>query len=201
MNDDFDWGRILFVVVALGIGFLQWLWNLFQQSRQGRAGTDEEEIEYEDPEIRRMREEAWERQTRPTSAPPPPQLPPPVPQQNQPDPWGGLRELMGEISGPVVTETPRPTPAAQRSIAPPPTPPPFIEKPPEPAVLSAEAERLSGQFARSTKVRIRRSGTSSDIGGLLMADLRRPESLRRAIVIREVLGPPKALQTSSDLLF
>ena len=203
MNDDFDWGRILFVVVALGIGFLQWLWNLFQQSRQRRTG-DDEEPEYEDPEIRRMREEAWERQTREPSSPPPINRPPPA---AQPDPWGGLRELLEEVKGPVTAETPppqqRPTPATMRRIAPPPPPLPVVEAPPPPtrAELSMEAARLSLAFEKSSKVHVRRSGSSTDVGSGLMADLRRPEALRRAIVVREVLGPPKALQTSSDLLF
>ena len=55
---DLDPVQIIIVVIAMAGGFIQWLWNLIQQSRseaeRRRAGppTDEESA---------LREEAWNR--------------------------------------------------------------------------------------------------------------------------------------------
>jgi hypothetical protein len=59
----------------------------------------------------------------------------------------------------------------------------------------AAAQRRAAQLAVATKEEAGTGGAVRSLArGNLLADLREPESLRRAFVLREVLGPPVALR-------
>lgn len=59
----------------------------------------------------------------------------------------------------------------------------------------AAAQRRAAQLAVATKEEAETSGAVRTLArGNLLLDLREPESLRRAFVLREVLGPPVALR-------
>ena len=203
MDHGFDWGQIIFVIVAVGIGFIQWVYNLIQQ-RGGSADQDTGGEETEDPEIRRMREEAWRRQTREPSAPPA-HRPPPVPSSSS---WGGtLRDVFEEIqrTAEEAQHKPKPPPVpgtvrADLEAPPPAKPVPVLSK----KQLPPNADELAQRFETQSRLK-RRSEMSASaprtLSDFLQSDLRHPAALRQAIVLREILGPPKALQTSGDLLF
>lgn len=209
MDHGFDWGQIIFVIVAVGIGFIQWVYNLIQQRGQEKERGDGGEIE--DPEIRRMREEAWERQTRGPSAPPA--------HRPAPAPTGGgfsgtLRDIFEELqrSAEEAQNRPKPPPIpgtvrADLEAPPPPRPVSALEprrQPPAPRPVPENADELARRFATQDR-RKRRSEVLSthrrNAGALLATNLRSPDALRQAIILREILGPPKALQSSPDLLF
>ena len=59
----------------------------------------------------------------------------------------------------------------------------------------ALARRRAAEIAAARKAESEsEAGVLATARGTLLADLREPQSLRRALVLREVLGPPAALR-------
>jgi hypothetical protein len=206
--------QIIIVVIAMMGGFFQWLWNLIQQSRseaeRRRAGppTDEEKA---------LREDAWKRQTQ--GGPTPPRQSParPSPTATPPpmnDPFSTVRELFEQVKREAMQGQNPPQPAApppmrQRksasatrrgTVAAEVTAPPYqpgarrgsvraetstavVTEPPviptQPAAAEPTASRTTPPPAWATL-------------------LNSPAGLKQAFVLREILGPPKALQTATD---
>lgn len=205
--------QIVIVVIAMVGGFVHWLWNLINQGRN-EAGKHQQPP---DPEEAKRREEAWRQQTqnRPATRPSP-ASPPPVH-----DPFASVRDIFEQIkreaqgTPPPLPRTPPPLPpvpaqqprrgsvGADLSKVPPyqqprrhsvaaevaaksaasVTPPvslPAAPTPPPAVVLPAAAPS--------------RPAIAPAWAGLLGS----PAALRQAFILREILGPPKALQTASD---
>ena len=184
--------QIVIIVIAMLGGFFQWLWGLMQQAREERERRRATPL---DPEEQRLREEAWRRQVEAPQAP--------SPSQDKPvAPWDMVRELMEKAREAAAQPEPPPVSPARRPAPPPaqparrPTPPPRTTPPavatavgPTPTPV-ATASLAPAPPTRSTS---RPAPTHP-----LARRLTRPESVRQAILMREILGPPKALQNGLD---
>lgn len=200
--------QIVIIVIAMLGGFLQWLWGLIQQSREER---ERRRAVPPDPEERRLREEAWRRQVEPAPIRPSPQAPRPV-NDTPADPWEMMRKLMEKAREAAEQPAPPPKPPA----APPasrPTPVPALPErrpaapvrslpPPRPAVAAVELARAPVPAAVATTepsfTVTPRPAARAELVPPLARLLSRPESVRQAVLLREILGPPKALQTGTD---
>jgi hypothetical protein len=191
MSSDFDPMQVAIIVIALLAGFVKWLWENWQQSRsQTRAAPP-------DPEEQRLRDAAWRRQTGQSSGPPP------IPPTAAPSAWDELRKAWHELqetakqaqapAQPARGSRPPPMPQQrQRQVARVPVVPahPVAPAPVPPPVGSLPATVQSREKAGAPEGSIL----------ALMHNLRRePALMRQAILMQEVLGPPKALQNSGDL--
>jgi len=207
MLAELDPVQIAIVVIAMLGGFVQWLWNLLQQ---GKKEAEERRTPPADPEEKRLREEAWRRQTQGQGGGRP--SPPPLkPAMN--DPFATVKDIFEQIKRDAM-EAQRPsTPAA-----PPPLPP---AQPRPPKRYSVGADRAAPAIAQSPK----RHSVSAALAEVTPAPvlpvsqsesflpppppapstapawsalLGSPAALRQAFILREILGPPKALQTAGD---
>ena len=197
--------QIVIIVIAMLGGFVQWLWGLIQQSREER---ERRRATPPDPEERRLREEAWRRQVEPVR--PSPQAPRPV-NDAPTDPWEMMRKLMEKAR--EAAEHPAPSPEQPAAPASRPAPPPALPErrpttPPRPApamrpvVPAVEPARAPAPVSVAnvepafvvTPPLATRASQSAPLARLLA----RPESVRQAVLLREILGPPKALQSGAD---
>lgn len=196
--------QIAIIVIAMGVGFVQWLWGLIKQTQEekNRQNTSLS------PEERAAREQAWKEQIEgqrqgqpapraPTSTPPPA------------DPWGNVKDIFEKIKEEArkaqeqqqqpQRSQPAQQPARQKQPAPPPLP--RAAKTPEPKVVTpvAVAASRAPQVEPGT-IEGLRSRREQDPKGLL-AFLQTPNALQQAVLLKEVLGSPKALQSSQDSAF
>lgn len=128
-------------------------------------------------------------------AAPPPLLPPT-------DPFGGggpMRRILEEVERRLQPPVPAPASPAQRMEAP--AQRMELERRINLAeeLKNAEAdrqvlERRALQHAAVRAETARQAASVAAVRNRLLADLRNPESLRRAFVLREVLGPPAGLR-------
>ncbi|SKB03177.1 hypothetical protein SAMN02745166_03792 [Prosthecobacter debontii] len=207
---DIDPVQIIIIVIAMGAGFLQWLWGLIQQKleegkRQNMPLSEEE---------RAAREAAWKQQTQqertyrpPTQAPTPtynpwetvrdvfeqarraqespappqrPTSPPPPLPQSQRTPPGTVRADLRPAPPPVPSKSePFPVTAKPAKMA---TPPVFFDAPIKPPLATRQKSEAASPYS-------------------LKDLLHNPAAARQAILLREILGPPKALQSSGDSPF
>lgn len=195
--------QIVIIVIAMLGGFLQWLWGLIQQSREER---ERRRTAPPPPAERRLREEALRRQVEPVR--PSPQAPRPV-NDTSTDPWEMMRKLMekaqeaaqqtarpaGRPATPVSRPTPPPTlPERRPAVSAHPAPPPVLVAV-EPLCAPPAVVATSAEPAFRVTPRVATRTTQADpLARLLL----RPESVRQAILLREILGSPKALQTGPD---
>jgi hypothetical protein len=208
--------QIIIVVIAMMGGFFQWLWNLIQQSRneaeRRRAGppTDEENV---------LREDAWKRQTQGGPTPPRPSPTATPPPMN--DPFSTVRELFEQVKREALEGQKPPHPAApppmrQRRTASAPrrgtvvaevAAPPYqsggrrgsVRAETSPATVPA-ATATAAQASRPAEPEPSPSqpGPQAAPPPAWTALLNSPAGLKQAFVLREILGPPKALQTAAD---
>jgi len=189
--------QIAIIVIAMLGGFVQWIWSLIKQSQEEaeRAKTQPSEEE------RKLREAAWKKQVQmPNAAPPPPQKAPKAP-TSSPDPWSAAREIFEQIKREAAGQTalPSPSPAKQRpasakkvpAYVPPPQPVPLVLAP------ASIPEVVITHATPAAKLASSRQDGLELLRGLLAS----PTSSRQAILMSEILGPPKALQTSADSPF
>lgn len=198
---DMDPMQIAIIVVFVVAGFLKWLWENWQIKRDAA----QRDAVPPDPEEQRLREEAWRRQTGQA-----PQARPPSPAS--PSAWDELRKAWNELK---ETARQAPAPAASPPAPARPSRPPPLRQPEPPrrgsvrATLTEAEARLAAtrgaaapppaqpMQVSAAAESIARPAESVYLTGL--HHLRRdPMLMRQAIVLREVLGPPKALQSSSD---
>jgi len=188
--------QIVIIVIAMAAGFVQWLWGLFQQNKAERQrGMQPAEA---DEEIEKLREEAWRKQVAGESAPskPSPQAPRPVSDDN---PWTVIREIMEKAQEATKQATPPPLPPPVQTRPPalerqPAAPRSAKEAPPPPRTPALPAAPIPPSRAFPVTSRARSQGSAA----LFAKQLSRPESIRQAILMREILGPPKALQSPAD---
>ncbi|MDZ4289289.1 MAG: hypothetical protein U0984_15090, partial [Prosthecobacter sp.] len=134
---DLDLGQIIIIVVAVVVGFLQWLWKLIKQGQEERA---QRHAVPEDPEVKRLRDEAWRRQVQPTPSATPPPLS---------DPWGTVREVFDKMKEEMRKAQEEQT----RPSLPPPLPRP-VTAPPVPAAHRPVRVELSPQTQRPAVLQI-----------------------------------------------
>lgn len=198
----------LWIVVAIAGVLVRVLQSASAKSRQsgGQPPEPPKEYEFKDAdlaertrkireEIRRKIEERQRRPAAPVSAEPdrprissaersPEATPPPV--------VTSLPEIIREVMNPTVESPPlEPEPVAEMAA----------EMPPSLAEvkrgLQAEAHArdvVERRAAVQTAIANRDSGLLAANRAALLQDLRDPAALRRAIILREVLGPPLALR-------
>ncbi|MCB1210609.1 MAG: hypothetical protein KDK97_14865 [Verrucomicrobiales bacterium] len=209
MKGDFDWSQITFLIMIVVVGFVRWLGSRIQESRGGGAAQSEE-----DPNEEALREAAWRRQTGQAGAPPPPQG-----GDKAFDPWSELRELFKPETPPPLA-TPPPIPQTTRAPAPPARQPTSMVRTRQ--VPSASEYRPNQAPARTRVAEVETAymtripqvdtvigensahAPSTDALAVDAAQmkalqqlLQNPNSIRQAILLREILGPPKALQSDS----
>lgn len=183
MPADLDIGQVLIIAIAMIAAFVQWVWKLIQESKaarervrpQQREGPDLEE----DPEVLQ---------------------PPPMPV-----PGGGVWDLVETFkeemrkaqAGLEPEKAPRPMPPSPERrrvvVSPPPLPPaPVSATAPKavPAVPEIILPKPIPAFAATA--------TSKDDSVVLRMNLMNLDALKQAIILKEILGPPKALQSPSD---
>ncbi len=182
-RSDFDPFQVTVIVIFVLASFVKWLW----ENWQARRGSTDDEIIPPDPEVERLREAAWRRQTG-QGAPPP--LPPPV----AASPWQEMKKVWEELQDAARGEAaPKPV---RRAVRPPPMPTAAPEPSPaaKVAAVPVAARAAPRHEAAPSKPK---SGPSQ-----MLVTLRRmggdPALLRQAVLMHEILGPPKALQSSDD---
>jgi hypothetical protein len=202
LSGDFDPFQMAIIVIAVLAGFVKWLWETWQQK------TGEAPVPPPDPEEQRLREAAWRKQTGQASVAPP--RPPPM---AAPSAWDELRKAWKELQD-VAKSSQAP---AQPRRQPPPVQRQQPQRPPPPL----PAQRQRQQPARteapqqvSTVAAVKVPAVSAEPpavvlskppapAGSILAHLRQlrqdPALMRQAILMQEILGPPKALQSSRDL--
>lgn len=194
MPPDIDWGQVIFLALVVIVGFVRWVGNLIAQQKEAKARAKLT------PEEIALREAAWRKQVGLDEEPEEP-TPPPA------DPFRELKDLFEQLREPAPAPTPpplrRPPPPpplpVHRQVSAPPAPPPlrpvgvtekvFVPTPTQAFPTSSHVHR---QFTEAVAHRDR--PLSAKLSSL-RRELATPKALRQAILIREVLGPPKALRT------
>ncbi|MCB1275800.1 hypothetical protein [Prosthecobacter sp.] len=197
MSSDFDPMQVAIIVIALIAGFVKWLWETWQQSRsQARPAPPT-------PEEQRLREAAWRKQTgRPAG-------PPPIPPTAAPSAWDELRKAWHELQE-TAKQTQSPAQPPARTSRPPPVPQQARRQVraevPRPAAVPVPVVQVSvpetPSISSPPATVLSREKAVAPEGSILslMHSLRRdPSLMRQAILMQEILGPPKALQNSGDL--
>jgi hypothetical protein len=183
----------LIIILILVAGFLRWLYEKSQASKDEPQRPvapdptdqtiDRTEPGGEEERIRRFLEALGQ----PTTSPPPPKVAPKreVPRTVLPQPFPRL---------PPLTTVPPPLPRVIREI--PRALPSQIEQRVFQPMTAREAvfevQDLGVQLPEDLSSESRRAGAQSRA---LIPDLTSPGSLRSAIVLREIFGPPRGLQT------
>jgi hypothetical protein len=183
MPADLDIGQVLIIAIAMIAAFVQWVWKLIQESKAARERVRPQQREH-------------------SSANVDPEVPQPPP---MPIPGGGVWDLVETFkeemrkaqAGLEPEKAPRPRPPIPerpRVVVPPlPSPPaPVSATAPKaaPAVPEIVLPKPIPAFAATA--------TSKDDSVVLRMNLMNLDALKQAIILREILGPPKALQTPSD---
>jgi hypothetical protein len=152
------------VVVIL---FLRWVWeNLTQKKQEEEIDEEYEDLEPVDP-----------------YAPPPPQQP-----QSAGGPGGELRRFLQELAGGPAEAPPQPPPPPPVARAP-------VKKAAVPKLSKEEQAALERIKQRKAQAGKRTPKPQPQPGTFSLRDaLRNPASLRTAIVLKEILDKPKALQ-------
>lgn len=205
---EFDLQQIIFVVVFLGIAFLQWLFKVFKEQAEAKERAKQPPPSAEEIEARRR---AWQEQTVEYDEEEREDIKPVAPQQRPapaPSLPGGLgdiletlRKNLEEQNRPAPAPAPPPLPAAQPQVNKRPvvtvTPPtPVVVKEPVPTNAYTVSKQASEAFALPkpataiTEVRSRHSAHP------LAEFLRTTHGYRRAFILKEVLSPPKAMQSN-----
>jgi len=177
--------QLVFILLIALVSFIHWI---FQQSAKLR----------EKQRAERRRSERMTEELRPVQ---------PVSQRPvvADDPNEGMRKLMEALGLPQDAPPPMPARRAEPALPPPalpvflppPTVKPKVSRPaPVPEVVSSPGEGPSGPPLHSWKVpaSVAVAAPSRRPARNL---LKSPGGLREAMVLSEILGPPKALQTAS----
>jgi len=170
LHAEVDYFQVAIIVLAVVFSFVKWLWEQWTGNKTTMSDYDEQ------PET--------------PSAPPrraassPPPLPPSPPLVAA-APWEDLRKAWREVreAAQAQKQTPPPVPAASRRQA--------AQRKPVEAPPPAMPARVVVQTAPPPEV-VQTTPPSAMLASL--RSLRHdPAAMRRAIVLGEVLGPPKAL--------
>jgi hypothetical protein len=192
---DFDPFQIAIVVIFVLASFIKWLWENWQLKNE----ASKRDLPL-DPEEQRLREAAWRKQTGQSG-----DSPPPIPPVVAASPWDELRKAWKELQE-AAKPTPPPIPAARpsQSAAPPQASQPRPQsvrsqiQPPPPPLATVVSTPTPAVVAKEAYYPQQKTTTVSVLAAVrhLRSD---PALMRQAILMQEILGPPKALQTSADL--
>lgn len=193
---DFDPFQVAIIVIFVLASFIKWLWENWQVKRE----ASKRDLQT-DPEEQRLREAAWRKQTGQSGGQPPPPVPPVAA-----SPWEELRKAWKELQEGAKPATPAPAARPSQSA-----PPPLVaqqrQAPHRVSPVRSPVGRETSptvappvpvEVAQETYFPQQKTTTVSVLTAV--HNLRRdPALMRQAILMREILGPPKALQTSGDL--
>lgn len=192
---DFDPFQIAIIVIFVLASFIKWLWENWQLKND----ASKRDLPL-DPEEQRLREAAWRKQTGQSG-----DSPPPIPPVVAASAWDELRKAWKELQE-VAKPTAPPIPAAKPS---PSAAPPLAAKPrpysarsqiqpPAPPLATVVSTPAPAVVAKEAYYPQQKTTTVSVLAAVrhLRSD---PALMRQAILMQEILGPPKALQTSTDL--
>ena len=215
LSSDFDPFQVAIIVIAVLASFVKWLWENWQQ-KQGAVPAPTP-----DPEEQLLREAAWRKQTGQDASPPP------IPPVAAPSAWDELRKAWKELqetarsaqapARPTQPQTPPPLPQRQQvprtQGQPRRQPQPQRQEQPygrphtprqpvrTPAPLPTSTATANPALAAVAAPAIAQPKSPAPVGSVLatLRSLRRdPAMMRQAILMHEILGPPKALQSSTD---
>lgn len=193
MSEDFDLGKVAFIVIAMIAAFVQWVWKGIQESRERKKHQQEASPEHRTlRELNRDKQVLLSERSVPESRPSPPSAPPA-------SLWGAFEQIKEELRKAQELATPAPpplpVPRPSRRAA---TPPPMVRavSAPTPAPLSPPTPSVEKNA--DAVARVEPAASSRDDFAALRGLLMEPKALRNAVLLREILGPPKALQTSSE---
>ena len=193
LHAEFDGFQVTIIVLAVIFSFVKWLWEQWQGNKEAPAPPPPpDEIE------RQLREAAWRRQTAPAQpppvqpAPPRPRPPPSQAPAAEPSAWEEIRKAWHELRDAASQQPPtstRPPPQRQR-------PPRVVAQvQPAPVIPVPQVVAAAPQASEPAVVVSLASQVPSSPILQSLRDLRQDRvAMRRAIVMTEVLGPPKALQ-------
>lgn len=168
------------VIAMVFIAFFRWL---IDRIRGVNPEQEEEEERYED-----FFDEEEEKQR---SGPPP--IPAGRQQTAQDHPADELRQFLEQLSG-AGSSTPPPPPVQQTAVTPPPPP---VEVKPKQTLTKAEREALERIKKGEEKFGVSSLHShQSDKPSVSVHDLLKdPNSIRSAVVLKEILDEPKGLTT------
>jgi hypothetical protein len=188
MLAEYDIGQVIIIVVAMIAGFIQWLWSYIQERMKAKERSH--------PQRHDEIEKTWSE----SGMPPVPPAPQSMPCANEPAAapkrgalWDFIEGIKEEIRKAQADLEPDSRPAQPPPRVPPPLrrhmpqPPASVTATPKPAQAAAPvfmAEQKPAQVV-----------TRHDDFAVLRSSIRNPDALRNAIILREILGPPKALQS------
>jgi hypothetical protein len=184
MPADIDIGQVLIIAIAMIAAFVQWVWKLVQENKAAKERA-------RNLPPRRMMEPA-------------PTLPPPLPPANEPPPqperggiWDLVEEFKKELRKAQGEEIPEPA-------APPPIPAPppvkqHVPRRPAPVVVAQSPAPAPAPVPAPTPRPVPVTAMRDDFV-LLRMNLLKHDALKQAIILREILGPPKALQSDSGMI-
>jgi hypothetical protein len=182
---EFDLGRVVFIIMVLIGGFLQWATNWWKKKQaEVRANAQRKKMQWEareslptsSAEEAQAREEAWRRQVGADDGSPA--------QPAARHPLEDLLKTFREFAGSAIEEPP---PAVT-------LPPPNPAAQPRAGLPESKAPR-DGEVSLAPSATVRKRDRHP-----LASKLAASGGLRQAVVFREILGPPKALQSRDDHL-
>jgi hypothetical protein len=187
MPADLDIGQVLIIAIAMIAAFVQWVWKLIQESKAARERVRPQQREH-------------------SSANVDPEVPQPPP---MPIPGGGVWDLVETFkeemrkaqAGLEPEKAPRPRPPIPerpRVVVPPPPSPPAPVSAPVSATAPKAAPAVPEIVLPKPIPAFAATATSKDDSVVLRMNLMNLDALKQAIILREILGPPKALQTPSE---
>lgn len=185
MPADIDIGQVLIIAIAMIAAFVQWVWKLIQDGKEAR-----ERARRQQERARLGRDNSAGEASESPATPPLPVPPPSVPKGGIWDLVEALKEEMRKAQeGPVEVPAPPPIPVRppeQRRVPTPPAPPAIPASRPTPIAASPTVAPLSAAHVSKNTVR--------DGAVDIRASVMNLDALKQAIILNEVLGPPKALQ-------
>lgn len=196
MPEDFDFGKVAFIVIAMIAAFVQWVWKSIQESKERQKSRQED-----DSEPRTLREMTSQKQTPPMhratsetrSAPNVPSAPSVSPTNL----WDAFEHIKQEMrkAQEQAEPVPPPLPVSPRRVTPPAMSRAVQSPPPAPLSPPAPLVKKPVQIVAKVEPTVSSRDDFASLRGLLLD----PQALRNAVLLREILGPPKALQSSSEL--
>ncbi|CAN5780955.1 hypothetical protein BH11VER1_BH11VER1_22680 [soil metagenome] len=189
MSEDFDFGKVAFIVIAMIAAFVQWAWKAIQEGRERKKYQEEAS-----PEHRTLREVSRDKQVilPDRSRPVPPSVPPATLR-------GAFEQIKEELrkAQELAKPAPPPLPGSTTKRT---QPPAVVRAMPSPAPAPLSPLTAPPQKAAESLAKVEPAASSRDDFSNLRVLLMEPKALRNAVLLREILGPPKALQSSGESL-